>query len=175
MDVVRAVRWIANERMREEEDEEEEEGGGGEGEGGSSSAAAAFARRAAILDRVSATDATALRTAATECLYAPHLERQRREVADLEAEEAMAIPEGVEYATLEGLATEDREKLLAAKPASLAAAGRIQGVTPAALVALMRHVRKTRRGEGGEGGRGRRRGEANAKDTVDRVRERRSF
>ena len=164
MDVVRAVRWIANERMREEE--EEEEGGGwegGEGEGGSSSAAAAFARRAAILDRVAATDATALRTAATECLYAPHLERQRREVADLEAEEAMAIPEGVDYATLEGLATEDREKLLATKPASLAAAGRIQGVTPAALVALMRHVRKTRRGEGGEGGRGRRRGEANAR------------
>jgi tRNA uridine 5-carboxymethylaminomethyl modification enzyme len=48
----------------------------------------------------------------------------------------------LDYSTIGGLSAEVRQKLSAARPASLGAAGRIAGVTPAALVAIMRHVRQ---------------------------------
>ena len=48
--------------------------------------------------------------------------------------------------TLGGLSAEDAEALAAARPATLAAAARVPGVTPAAMVALLRHVKRTRGG-----------------------------
>ena len=45
-----------------------------------------------------------------------------------------------------GLSAEDAEALAAARPATLAAAARVPGVTPAAMVALLRHVKRTRGG-----------------------------
>ena len=46
--------------------------------------------------------------------------------------------------TLGGLSAEDAEALAAARPATLAAAARVPGVTPAAMVALLRHVKRSR-------------------------------
>jgi tRNA uridine 5-carboxymethylaminomethyl modification enzyme len=52
------------------------------------------------------------------------------------------LPEGLDYDQMPNLSAEIRSKLKAARPATLGAAARISGVTPAALNALLRHVRR---------------------------------
>lgn len=91
----------------------------------------------------------AVATAIHNCHYRPYLRKMEVEVAELRRDEALRIPEGLDYGALQ-LSAEDREKLAAARPASLAAAMRIPGVTPAALLLLLQHVRK-RQGRGGGG------------------------
>ncbi|MBP0495205.1 tRNA uridine-5-carboxymethylaminomethyl(34) synthesis enzyme MnmG [Pararoseomonas indoligenes] len=78
----------------------------------------------------------------TEALYAPYLARQAAEFAALEREERLRIPEEVDFAAIAGLSTEMRQRLCAARPATLGAAGRVPGITPAALVALAGHLRR---------------------------------
>lgn len=105
----------------------------------------------------------AVATAIHNCHYRPYLRKMEAEVAELRRDEALRIPEGLDYGALQ-LSAEDREKLSAARPASLAAAMRIPGVTPTALLLLLQHVRKrqARGGSGGVGGEGRRGGEGAA-------------
>jgi tRNA uridine 5-carboxymethylaminomethyl modification enzyme len=69
----------------------------------------------------------------------------RRQDADIEAyrkDEAVAIPSGLDYRAIAGLSTELRQKLEQARPASLAQAARIDGMTPAALMLLLANVKK---------------------------------
>ena len=77
-----------------------------------------------------------------EALYAPYLERQAAEMRALEREERMAIPQGLDFTAIPGLSTEMRQRLAAAQPATLGGAGRIAGITPAALAALAVHLRR---------------------------------
>ncbi|MDE2333174.1 MAG: tRNA uridine-5-carboxymethylaminomethyl(34) synthesis enzyme MnmG [Rhodospirillales bacterium] len=78
---------------------------------------------------------------ATEALYAGYLRRQEAEIRAFRREEKAALAAELDYGAIGGLSTELREKLAAARPASLGAASRIQGMTPAALAALLAHVR----------------------------------
>jgi tRNA uridine 5-carboxymethylaminomethyl modification enzyme len=73
--------------------------------------------------------------------YAPYIERQQQEVAALKRDEQVPLP-ALDYAAIHGLSTEMVERLEAARPASLAAASRIRGITPAALTAILLHVRR---------------------------------
>ncbi len=79
----------------------------------------------------------------TDALYKGYLERQERDIAQYRREEGMRLPFELDYRTVGGLSSEIREKLAAARPATLGAAGRISGVTPAALLALLRHLRRS--------------------------------
>lgn len=74
--------------------------------------------------------------------YAPYLERQAAEVATLRREESLRLPATLDYAAIPGLSAEMIEKLSKAAPATLAAAGRIRGITPAALSAILLHAKK---------------------------------
>jgi tRNA uridine 5-carboxymethylaminomethyl modification enzyme len=78
----------------------------------------------------------------TEALYAPYLERHAAERRLLGREEALAIPDGFDPATVAGLSNEMRDRLLRARPATLGAFGRVPGVTPAAVAALAVHLRR---------------------------------
>ena len=78
-----------------------------------------------------------------EALYAPYLARHEAELRLLEREERVAIPAGVDFAMVAGLSNEMRQRLSAARPASLGAAGRVPGVTPAAIAALAVHLRRS--------------------------------
>jgi tRNA uridine 5-carboxymethylaminomethyl modification enzyme len=72
----------------------------------------------------------------------------RRQAADIEAfrkDEAIAIPGAIDYGAMSGLSTEIRQKLERHRPASLAQAARIDGMTPAALMLVLAHVKKTPR------------------------------
>jgi tRNA uridine 5-carboxymethylaminomethyl modification enzyme len=78
----------------------------------------------------------------TEGLYASYLERQERDIEAFRRDEQLALPQDIDYETIGGLSTEARQRLAGAQPETLGAASRISGVTPAALVALLRHVKR---------------------------------
>ena len=84
-----------------------------------------------------------LQQIANDSRYAGYLVRQQADIAAFRRDEGLELPEDLDYAAIGGLSNEMREKLGRARPATIGAAGRIPGVTPAALTALLRHVRRT--------------------------------
>ena len=79
---------------------------------------------------------------AEDVRYAPYLARQEAELRDLRASEGISLGEHFPFSEVPGLSREMVERLQAARPANLAAAGRVSGVTPAALTALLVHARR---------------------------------
>jgi tRNA uridine 5-carboxymethylaminomethyl modification enzyme len=77
--------------------------------------------------------------------YAGYLSRQDHEIKARERDEAVRIPESLDYSSIGGLSNELREKLERTRPQSLAAAGRIEAMTPAALGAIFAALKKSRR------------------------------
>ncbi len=76
----------------------------------------------------------------TEFKYVGYLEQQRRQIARLEKAEARGIPEQFQYRGLPGLSNEVVEKMERVRPRTLGQAGRIPGVTPAAISILDMHL-----------------------------------
>ncbi|MCG3170722.1 MAG: tRNA uridine 5-carboxymethylaminomethyl modification enzyme MnmG [Pseudomonadales bacterium] len=83
-----------------------------------------------------------------QCKYAGYIERQQQEIDRLRRHEDTALSADFDYAAVDGLSHEVRQKLGAARPATLAQAARIPGVTPAAISLLLIHLRK--RSAGGD-------------------------
>jgi tRNA uridine 5-carboxymethylaminomethyl modification enzyme len=82
--------------------------------------------------------------------YEGYVERQRAEVARRKSVDDMAIPGGFDYATVRGLSVEVRQKLAAQRPQTLGQAGRISGVTPAAISLLAVYLKRSVRPRGSE-------------------------
>lgn len=80
--------------------------------------------------------------AAEDARYAPYVERQEQEVIALRANDTILLPADLAFDAIAGLSTEMIERLTAARPATLGGAGRIRGITPAALTAILLHVRR---------------------------------
>jgi len=74
--------------------------------------------------------------------YAPYVERQQAEVARLRTDEAVRLPRDLDFAAVPGLSNEMVERLSPARPDTLGAAGRVRGITPAALAAILIHIRR---------------------------------
>jgi len=79
---------------------------------------------------------------ATQIKYAGYIDRQADEIARLRRQESLPIPENLDYSAVRGLSNEIQQKLSAAQPTTLARAGRISGVTPAALSLLLVHLKR---------------------------------
>src|SRR5690606_29245623 len=77
-----------------------------------------------------------------EGLYSGYLQRQEADIVAFRRDEALELPPDLDYARVGGLSNEVRQKLDRVRPETLGAAARIPGVTPAAIVALLRHVRR---------------------------------
>lgn len=77
-----------------------------------------------------------------DAVYAPYVERQESEVRALRANEAILLPEDLDFSGIGGLSAEMIERLSRARPGTLGAAARLQGITPAALAALLVAVRQ---------------------------------
>ncbi|MBI1308570.1 MAG: tRNA uridine-5-carboxymethylaminomethyl(34) synthesis enzyme MnmG [Proteobacteria bacterium] len=86
--------------------------------------------------------ANALEQLEIEAHYDGYLQRQQADATRLREDEALEIPLSTNFAEIRGLSIEVRQKLATHQPPTLAAAGRISGVTPAALQALWLHLRK---------------------------------
>jgi tRNA uridine 5-carboxymethylaminomethyl modification enzyme len=78
-----------------------------------------------------------------EALYAAYLGRQGADIADFRREEGISLA-GLDFAAVPGLSAELRQRLSSARPASLGAAARLEGVTPAGLAAIIGHIRRSR-------------------------------
>jgi tRNA uridine 5-carboxymethylaminomethyl modification enzyme len=74
--------------------------------------------------------------------YAGYLERQDADIRAFRRDEALRLPDDLDYDSVGSLSAEIRGKLRQARPTTLGAAARISGVTPPALVALLKHVRR---------------------------------
>ena len=77
-----------------------------------------------------------------ELKYAGYIDRQHEEIARLEKEGARVIPADLDYTAIPGLSNEVVQKLTETRPESVAQAGRIPGVTPAAVSLLLIHLKK---------------------------------
>ncbi|WP_110693557.1 tRNA uridine-5-carboxymethylaminomethyl(34) synthesis enzyme MnmG [Salinicola halophyticus] len=79
-----------------------------------------------------------------EAKYEGYIARQQDEIDRLRRHEATPLPESLDYARVEGLSTEIRQKFEQTRPQTLGQAGRISGVTPAAVSILLIHLKKRR-------------------------------
>jgi len=77
-----------------------------------------------------------------DALYANYIERQRKDVEAMKRDEQHAIPADFDYETLGGLSNELKAKLQRVQPITLAQAGRIDGMTPAALTLILTRLRQ---------------------------------
>ena len=82
--------------------------------------------------------------------YQGYLQRQEADIHAFRRDQALQLPGDLDYGAVGGLSSEVRSKLERARPATLPAAARISGVTPAALTALLAHVRKCEGGRGAD-------------------------
>jgi len=77
-----------------------------------------------------------------ETKYAGYIELQRQEIARLKKMSGTPIPASLDFRSIAGLSFELREKLSTERPATLADASSIRGITPAALTAVLFHLRQ---------------------------------
>ena len=77
-----------------------------------------------------------------DALYAGYLDRQTADVQAFRRDENLKLDPDLDYGRIGGLSAEAREKLSQIRPVTLGQAGRIEGVTPGALTALLAHVRR---------------------------------
>jgi tRNA uridine 5-carboxymethylaminomethyl modification enzyme len=96
----------------------------------------------ALAPELGTVSAAALDEAIQDHRYAPYVARQRNEIERMRADEAIGIAADFDYSAVPGLSNEMVERLGAARPATLGAAARIRGVTPAALAAILIHARR---------------------------------
>src|SRR5699024_3437708 len=74
--------------------------------------------------------------------YAGYIDRQEAEIAKLRAAEQQPLPEDFDYDAVTGLSNEVRQKLAEVRPVTIGQAGRIPGVTPAAISLLLIYLKK---------------------------------
>ena len=74
--------------------------------------------------------------------YAGYIERQEREIAKHAKQESLRLPEDIDYAAVDGLSNEARQRLQAARPVTLGQASRLEGMTPSAVSLLLIHLKK---------------------------------
>jgi tRNA uridine 5-carboxymethylaminomethyl modification enzyme len=99
------------------------------------------ARLAGIWPQIGAVPPSIIEQVAVDARYASYIERQELDVAALRRDEALSIPAGFDFSALPGLSTEVRQKLGKHRPATLAQAARIDGITPAALLLLLAQLK----------------------------------
>ena len=96
------------------------------------------------LDGTPVTDAAVAEQVQIQAKYQGYIDRQQEEIAKLKRHEATPLPADLDYARVDGLSHEIRQKLAEARPETLAQAARISGVTPAAVSILLIHLKKRR-------------------------------
>jgi len=74
--------------------------------------------------------------------YDVYLQRQAADIAAFRRDESLELPDAIDYGRIKGLSNEARQKLAAIRPRTIGQAGRIDGMTPAALTLLVAHVRR---------------------------------
>ena len=79
-----------------------------------------------------------------ESLYSGYLKRQKIDIDDFKKDEKLIIPNSTNFKNIGSLSNEIIEKLTMIKPRTIGAASRISGVTPAAIIAILRFIKKNK-------------------------------
>ena len=87
-------------------------------------------------------DTALTRRLEADAKYAVYLDRQKKDILQHRKNEMLAIPEGLDFASITGLSNEMKAKFIAIRPTTLGQASRIEGVTPAALTLIAGHARR---------------------------------
>jgi tRNA uridine 5-carboxymethylaminomethyl modification enzyme len=77
-----------------------------------------------------------------DALYAGYMERHDADIVAFRKDENLQLPAGLDYNSVGSLSNEVRQKLMKAQPVTIGAASRIPGITPAAMIALLRYVKR---------------------------------
>ena len=99
------------------------------------------ARLAKVWPELAELDADIVRQVERDAIYAGFIERQSLDVAAMRRDEGLRIPEDLNYLGVAGLSNELQQKLTKVRPATLGQAGRIDGMTPAALALILAKIR----------------------------------
>lgn len=97
--------------------------------------------------RVSDVDLDTREQLERDALYANYIERQKRDVEAIRRDEGQLIPREFDFLGIEGLSNELKSKLEVARPQNLAQAGKVEGMTPAALTLILAKVRQMQKGK----------------------------
>jgi tRNA uridine 5-carboxymethylaminomethyl modification enzyme len=100
---------------------------------------------AKIWPRFGALEKTIAEQIEIDAKYDVYLSRQAADVAAYRRDEGFTLPDDLDYASLQGLSNEAKQKLQKNKPRTIGHAGRIDGMTPAALTLLVAHVKRGRK------------------------------
>ncbi|RCS22352.1 tRNA uridine-5-carboxymethylaminomethyl(34) synthesis enzyme MnmG [Phyllobacterium salinisoli] len=105
-------------------------------------------RLAAIWPELQSFDPATREALEVEAQYSVYLDRQQSDIAIMEREERLLIPDDIEFGSVAGLSNELKQKLTQRRPKSVAETQRIDGMTPAALALIITQIRRhgTRRG-----------------------------
>jgi tRNA uridine 5-carboxymethylaminomethyl modification enzyme len=106
------------------------------------------ARLSEIWPELRSVDPKAAESLETEARYAVYLDRQMADVAHMRREEQRLIPDNIDFSKVPGLSNELKQKMLERRPRSVAAAERMEGMTPAALAIIVSHIRNAERAPG---------------------------
>ena len=101
-----------------------------------------LARLGAIWPELRAIDDARAVRMQVDARYASYLQRQEADVASLRREAGVTIPVDLDYRSVASLSSEVRQRLEALRPVTLAQAGRMEGMTPAAMLRLLAHLNK---------------------------------
>ncbi len=101
-----------------------------------------FARLMQMWSEISNTPAHIRTQLEIEATYAGYLDRQEADIRSFRRDAALTVPDDLNFDDISGLSVEVREKLTAARPATIGAAVRIPGVTSAAAMVLLGHIRR---------------------------------
>lgn len=109
------------------------------------------ARLGLIWPELRSIDPSVTETLETEAKYAVYLDRQSGAIKQVLREEGTSIPQDLDFSVMAGLSNELKQKLTALRPATIAAAQKIDGMTPAAMAFLVAQVRQTSSRAGSKG------------------------
>jgi tRNA uridine 5-carboxymethylaminomethyl modification enzyme len=77
-----------------------------------------------------------------EAKYAGYIDRQEREIAKHAKQEQLRLPDDIDYAAVDGLSNEARQRLESSRPTTLGQASRLEGMTPSAVSLILIHLKK---------------------------------
>jgi tRNA uridine 5-carboxymethylaminomethyl modification enzyme len=103
-----------------------------------------FAQLAAVWPELAVVPAGVAAQVGIEARYAVYVDRQEAEIRDFRRDEALVLPDSLDFAAIPGLSNEIRAKLETTRPKTLGQAARIDGITPAALALVLVHARRAR-------------------------------
>tara|TARA_Y100000389_G_scaffold162869_1_gene165833 strand:+ start:30669 stop:32519 length:1851 start_codon:yes stop_codon:yes gene_type:complete len=77
-----------------------------------------------------------------EAKYSGYIDRQEREIAMHAKQESLILPKDIDYADINGLSNESRQRLIKARPTTLGQASRLEGITPSAVSLILIYLKK---------------------------------